>query len=172
MAERCSLLTIIAFGEMVITLNTYVRNSSSLIYPVLVFALMVGLFLIYIFEHDNMLDHHHPTHGMMYMSLTSWLIICLGNITVALEYMPMPEVDLLPKSIFRSCFLVLYLLTSFALAHYNKREFSISLPYVMGRLLACAIIVGVGAASGFDPLVTLVADIGCRGTGALACGRT
>ncbi len=158
-AERCSLLTIIAFGEMVVSLTSYVSDSSNMIYPVLVFVLVVGLFLIYIFEHDNMLDHHHATDGMTYMTITSWLIICLGNITVALEYMTMPEVDLLPKSLYRSCFLVLYLLTSFALAHYNKPAFAISPTYRAGRVGACVALVVGGVASGFDPLASLVIDV-------------
>lgn len=157
-AERCSLLTIVAFGEMVVTLSTYIGNTSSLVYPIFVFTLMVGLFLIYIFEHDNMLDHHHPTHGMAYMTISAWLIICLGNLTVALEYMTIREVDTMPKSIFLNGCLVAYLFSSFAIARYNKPEFSVSPAYAAGRLVACAAMVAAAWGSGFNPLVMLLTD--------------
>ena len=68
-AERCSLLTIIAFGEMVVGISTYMVEMTSIGYPMGVFALTVGLFLIYIFEHDHMLDHHAKTDGMTYMTI-------------------------------------------------------------------------------------------------------
>lgn len=157
-AERCSLLTIVAFGETVVALSSYTVQTSSIVYPAFVFALVVGLFLIYIFEHDNMLDHHAHTDGISYMTVTSWLIVVMGNLTVALEYMPMPEVDFVPKSIYLNACLVLYLLTSFAITRYNKPEYKVSGAYMAGRLAACALIVIVAAATSFDPLVTLIVD--------------
>ena len=157
-SERCSLLTIIAFGEMVVALSAYMFNTSSLLFPLFAFALVVGLFLIYIFEHDNMLDQEAKTDGMTYMTFTSWLIIVTGNLTVALEYMPNAAIDFLPKSIFLAMCLVLYLLTSFTIARYNKPEFKVSGKYVAGRIGACAFIVVVGVVSGFHPLITLLAD--------------
>lgn len=153
--ERCSLLTIIAFGEMVVGISTYMVNMSSIWYPIGVFVLTVGLFLIYIFEHDQMLDHHAKTDGMTYMVISSWLIIVIGNLTVAVEYMPMQEIAFLPKSIYLSTCLVLYLLSSFLLGRYNKPEFRYSKLYVAGRLAVCAFIVIVGVATEFDPEIGL-----------------
>ena len=154
-AERCSLLTIIAFGEMVVGISTYMVGMSSIWYPIGVFALVVGLFLIYIFEHDHMLDHHAQTDGMTYMTISSWLIVVIGNLTVAVEYMPMGEVSLLPKSIYLSACLILYLLTSFLLGMYNRPEYRYSKKYSIGRIAACIFIAIVGVATSFDPAIGL-----------------
>ncbi len=157
-AERCSLLVIVAFGEMVVTLSSYTVQTSSMAYPVFVFALVVGLFLIYIFEHDNMLDHHAHTDGIAYMTITSWLVVVLGNLTVALAYMPMQEIAFVPKNVFLNACLVVYLLMSFAITRYNKPEYKVSGTFAAGRLCACVLIVAVAAITNFDPLITLIAD--------------
>ena len=157
-AERCSLLTIIAFGETIVAISSYTTSASSLLYPVMVFALVVGLFLIYIYEHDNMIDHHKETDGQGYMTITAWVIIVIGNLTVALEYMPMPDIAFLPKSAMLTACLVAYLLTSFLLGKYNKPEFHYSGAYVAGRLGVCAFIVAVALLTSFDPLVNLICD--------------
>lgn len=150
-AERCSLLTIIAFGEMIVAISTFMTRTTSIWYSVGVFTLVVGLFLIYIFEHDHMLDHHAKTDGMAYMTISSWLIVVIGNLTVAVSYMPRDEIDFLPKSIYLSVCLVLYLLTSFLLGRFNKVAYRYSKLYVIGRLAACAAIVIVGLLTRFDP---------------------
>lgn len=154
-AERCSLLTIIAFGEMVVGISLYMGNMSSIWYPIGVFALTVGLFLIYIYEHDHMLDHDAHTDGMTYMTISSWLIIVIGNLTVAVEYMPMDQIAFMPKSVYLSVCLVLYLLTSFLLGRFNLPEYRYSRLYVIGRLAVCVFIVVVGAATSFDPGIGL-----------------
>ena len=158
-AERCSLLTIIAFGEMVVGISTYMVEMTSIGYPMGVFALTVGLFLIYIFEHDHMLDHHAKTDGMTYMTISSWLIVVIGNLTVAVEYMPMDEIAFLPKSIYLSACLILYLLTSFLLGIYNKPEFHYSTRYVVGRVAVCVFIAVVGIATSFDPAIGLCCHV-------------
>ena len=154
-AERCSLLTIVALGEMVVGISTYMVNMSSIWYPLGVFTLVVGLFLIYIFEHDQMLDHHAKTDGMSYMTISAWVIVVIGNLTVAIEYMPMPEVALLPKSIYLSACLILYLLTSFLLGRFNKPEYRHSVRYIVGRIVVCVLIAVVGVATSFDPAIGL-----------------
>ena len=157
-AERCSLLVIIAFGETIVAISSYMTTSTSLIYPVLVFALVVGLFLIYIYEHDNMLNHHKKTSGIGYMTISFWIILIIGNLTVALEYMPMEEIAFIPKSIYLTVCLVLYLLTSFLLGSHNKPEFHYSPAYVAGRLGTCAFIVIVALLTSFNPIINLVFD--------------
>jgi len=158
-AERCSLLTIIAFGEMVVGISSYMVDMSSIWYPVGVFALTVGLFLIYIFEHDHMLDHHAQTDGMSYMTISSWLIVVIGNLIVAVEYMPMQQVDFLPKSVYLSVCLILYLLTSFLLGIYNLPEFKYSKRYAIGRIAVCVLIAAVGLATSFDPAIGLACHV-------------
>ena len=156
-SERCSLLVIAAFGETVVALSSYMNNVR-MPFPVLVFALVVGLFLIYIFEYDNMTDREQVTNGVGYMNVTSWLVLVLGNLTVALEFMPDDNVAFLPKSVFLAVSLVLYLLMSFLLGRYNKPEFKPSPVFAMGRLGICGLIVAVALATQFDPMINVVCD--------------
>ena len=158
LAERCSLLIIVTFGEMVVAISSYMTTTSGLLYPIFVFALAVGLFLIYIYEHDNMLDHHHKSDGMGFMTVHSWIVVVLGNLILALEFMPNPEFDFLPKSIYLAVCLVAYLLTSFLLVRYNKPEFHFSAAYVVGRLSVCAAIVAIALLTNFNPTVNLICD--------------
>ncbi|MDO4798089.1 MAG: low temperature requirement protein A [Coriobacteriales bacterium] len=158
--ERCSLLTIIAFGEAVVAIAPYTTQTSSIVYPVFVFVLVVGLFLIYIFEQDNMIDHHARIDGMAYMTITSWMVVVIGTLTVALEFMVMRNVEFMPKNILLVGCLFAYLLTSFLLGRYNKPEFRYSALYVAGRLGTCAFIVAVAVVTNFDPLITLICDTG------------
>ena len=156
LVERCSLLTIIAFGETIVAIAVYMSGSAGIWYPILVFALVVGLFLIYIYERDHMTDHHKDTNGMVYLTITGWIILIIGNITVGLEYMPMEEIAFGPKSTYLAAGLVLYMLTSFLLGFYNKEEYTYSGAYIVGRLGTCAFIVIVALVTNFNPLVNLV----------------
>lgn len=158
LAERCALLTIIAFGETIVAISIYMSEDLSIVYPILVFALVVGLFLIYMYEHDNMLDHRKQTDGMAYITLTGWIIFVIGNLTVALEYMPLDEIAFLPKSIMLTICLVAYLLTSFLVGFYNKPEFRYSTAFIFGRIGACIIIIAVAFLTNFDPLVNVIVD--------------
>ena len=155
LVERCSLLTIIAFGETIVAIAVYMTDFTSIWFPIMVFALVAGLFLIYIYERDRMTDHDKDTNGMVYLTITGWIILIIGNITVGLEYMPMEEIAVGPKSTYLAAGLVLYLLTSFLLGRYNKPEYTYSAPYIAGRLVACAIIIVVAIVTNFDPLINL-----------------
>ena len=157
-AERCALLVIIAFGEMIVAVSSYMTTSVPLHFSIFVFALVVGLFLIYIFEHDNMLDHHRKTSGIAFININIWVIVILGNLTVALEYMPDDDIARIPKSIMLCACLVTYLLTSFLLGRYNKPEFRYPRSYIVGRIIICLVIVGVAVATNYDPWTNLVCD--------------
>ena len=156
LAERCGLLTIVAFGETIVGIASFMVTGTSIVYPILIFTLVVGLFLIYIFEHDNMLDHHKKTDGLGFTAITIALIMIVGNLTVALEFMLDDGKAFLPKSIYLMLCLVLYLLMSFLLGRYNKPEFRWSDAYIAGRMGACAIIMVGALASDFNPVGCLV----------------
>ena len=157
-AERCSLLVIVMFGQTVVSISSYISMTSSILYPIFVFALVVGLFLIYIYEHDNMIDRHQTSTGVGFMNLTVWLVIILGNLTVALGFMPMKNIAFLPKNIYLATSLVLYLFTSFLFGRYNKAELKYSKLFIVGRIGVCVGIVVVALITNFDPLITLIFD--------------
>ena len=157
LTERCSLLVIVAFGETIVVVASYM-SYSNILYPILVFALVVGLFLIYIYEHDNMTDHHRQSDGRAYLTVTGWLILVIGHLTVALEYMTADEISFVPKSMFLTLCLVLYLLTSFVIGYWNKPEFRYTKSFALGRLGTCVAIVIIAYATSFHPLVNLICD--------------
>lgn len=159
LATRCSLITIIAFGEMVASIASYVASKDVDEWWIfmLVFTLVVGLFLVYMYEHDRMIDHHAQSDGMMFLLISAWIIFVVGNITVALEYMAFDVADSTAKVTYLTAGIVLYFITSFMLGRYNKKEFTYSKAYIFGRILACIFII-VPAAMGLDPLQILASD--------------
>ncbi len=158
LAERCALLVIVTFGETVVGIAGYMEGSFDLVFALLVFALVVGLFLVYFFEHDYMLDHHRDDAGIGFMLLTAILVFVIGNVTVALEYLPEGDVLPGPKSLYLAAGLCAYMLSSFIMFRYNKPQFRITGALVASRVAACAVIVAVAALSGFDPLVMLACN--------------
>lgn len=158
LAERCALLVIVTFGETIVGIAGYMAGDVNIAFALLVFALVVGLFLVYFFEHDYMLDHHRKDPGIGFMLLTAWLVFVVGNITVALEYLPEEDILLFPKSVYLAAGLCAYLLSSFIMFRYNKPQFLVTGALVASRVAACAAIVGVALLSGFDTLVMLACD--------------
>jgi low temperature requirement protein LtrA len=148
---------IVTFGEMVVAITPYMEQGP--FFATLVFALVVGLFFIYNFEYDHMVDHEADTDGMAYMALNAVIVIVLSNLTVALEFMPDDTIPHLPKSAYLTACLVLYLLMSIPMARYSKRVYIRSRRYATGRLTACAIVVLAAALTRFDPRITLGVDV-------------
>lgn len=105
LAERCCLLVIVTFGEMVVDISGYMRSLSlsHFIVSMLAFTLVVGLFLIYDFEYEHLLDHERVSGGTRFMVINSWIVFVLGNIAAGLEYLPHVGVPLVPKSLYLTC---------------------------------------------------------------------
>lgn len=161
LAERCCLLVIITFGESVVDISAYMRalSLSHLLVSALVFALVVGCFLIYDFEYEHLLDHDQVTGGVSYTVTNSWVVFVLGNLAAALGFMPDQNVPLIPKGIYMTACLVLYLLCSFLLNFFNRPLFRISGKYVAVRLSLCSLIALATLLTHFDPTITLVLDV-------------
>lgn len=124
----------------------------------LVFVLVVGLFLVYFFHYDRMLDHKREDVGFGFMVLTAGLVFVVSNVTVALEYLPEDEVSAAPKSIYLAAGLGAYLALSLFLFRYNKAPLRLSGVILASRIVACALIVGVSAIPGTGVVVTLACD--------------
>ena len=85
LSERCSLLMILMFGEMLIGFGDIVSAGSWMFFPVMYFLLIVGMFLIYLNEIVNMLDLTRLRGGRRYMALSAWMAFCAANVTAAFE---------------------------------------------------------------------------------------
>lgn len=124
----------------------------------LVFLLAVGLFLVYFFQHDRMLDHHRQAVGIGFMLLTAWLVFVLGNITVGLNLLPEANAPTLRAGLYFSAGLAAFLASTLVMFRYNKSSFGLSGGLLGSRLIACAVIVGVSVVPGLSTVLILMCD--------------
>ena len=166
LAERCCLLVIVVFGEMVAGIANYVHaiefSLAQVGLSLLVFTLVVGLFLVYDYEYEHLLDHGLVSDGTGLMLVHSLVVFILQNLAAALEYLSDFSGHMDPqaqdKVVFLMVGLVLYLIATLLVSVYNRPIFQLSGSFVLGRLLVCLLIVVVSVASGFNPVISLVAD--------------
>ncbi len=123
LTERVMLYVVFSFGEMIITISTYFSGDITPIRIYLslcAFLIVVGLFMSYGFMYDHILDREMSISGNSYMIIHIFIIFALSNLTLALEFMPEPEVALIPKMIYLTASFVLYYVFIFMLAPFTK----------------------------------------------------
>ena len=111
LSERVMLYVVFTFGEMIIAISGYFGGGvtvRSVYFSLMGFLIVAGLFLIYGYYYDHIIDHERVTNGTSYMLVHILLITALNNITAALEFMREPEVDEVGKNAFLVISLVLY----------------------------------------------------------------
>ena len=84
------------------------------------FLIVVGLFMSYGFMYDHLLDREMSISGNSFMIIHIFIIFALSNLTMALEFMPEPEVALIPKTIYITASFVVYYVFIFLLAPFTK----------------------------------------------------
>ena len=136
LAERAMLYVVFTFGEMIIAIASYFEEGfdlNSAYFSLMAFLIVVGLFLSYGVLYNRIIDRERSISGTGYMLLHVFLIFALNNITVALEFMRLEQVELLPKTLFLIGSFVLYYGFLFLSGQYAKercradRRFSLSL---------------------------------------------
>lgn len=123
LAERISLLVVITFGEMVVGITGYFTTSSKPFFGMMVFLVVFGLFLIYVFDYYNYLDREIKTSGIGYTLLNIPLIFGANNITMALEAMLTSDAGTWPKTLYLVISMLVYMLGFWGLIIYHKEEF-------------------------------------------------
>ena len=121
MTERVMLYVVFTFGEMIISITGYFQGGftfRSVYFSLMAFLVVAGLFLIYGYFYDHIIDREQETSGSGYMLLHIFLITALNNIAVALEFMREPEVDDLLKNVFLVASFVVYYIFLFSLEKY------------------------------------------------------
>ncbi|MBQ9227282.1 MAG: low temperature requirement protein A [Eubacterium sp.] len=121
LTERIMLYVVFTFGEMIIGIAEYFEGGFSfntVYFSVMAFLIVVGLFVSYGFVYDNVIDREMETTGTAYMLIHVFLITALNNITVALEFMRMPEVAAIPKNIFIGVSMIVYFFFLFSTEKY------------------------------------------------------
>lgn len=121
LTERVMLFVVFTFGEMIISISGYFEGGvtfRSVYFSFMAFLIVAGLFLIYGYFYDNIINREQETTGALYTLLHIFLIVSLNNISVALEFMREPEVDSLPKNIFLVSSFIVYYIFLFSLEKY------------------------------------------------------
>ena len=124
MVERCQLITIISFGEMVIALIRNYPLQHFFLESLIFFFGMAFLFIMYISQTFLNMDHHQNANAqkLVYSHIT--LLMGINLITIALEKFPEHLNQL--AIIYFIVGLVLYYLSLLSNSAYNKDEFQIS----------------------------------------------
>ena len=123
LTERVMLYVVFTFGEMIISISGYFSGEFGItrIYLSLcAFLIVVGLFMSYGFLYDHLLDREMSISGNAFMIIHIFIIFALSNLTMALEFMPEPEVALIPKTIYITLSFVVYYVFIFLLAPYTR----------------------------------------------------
>ena len=123
LTERVMLYVVFTFGEMIISISTYFRGDFGpmrLYLSLCAFLIVVGLFMSYGFLYDHILDREMSISGNAFMIIHIFIIFALSNLTMALEFMPEPEVALIPKTIYITVSFVVYYVFIFLLAPFTK----------------------------------------------------
>ncbi|MBQ2092241.1 MAG: low temperature requirement protein A [Clostridia bacterium] len=144
LAERAMLYVVFTFGEMIIAVSSYFVGDGSFDMTVVYFSLMaflivVGLFLIYGFFYDRLLDTEGDFDGMLYMAVHIFIVLALNNITAALEFMREPEVALMPKIVFLVASVIAFFIFLCSLGIYTKNRCALTKKFIAS--LSCAAVI-------------------------------
>ena len=123
LTERVMLYVVFTFGEMIISISGYFSGEITpmrIYLSLCSFLIVVGLFMSYGFMYDHILDREMSISGNAFMIIHIFIIFALSNLTLALEFMPEPEVDLIPKTIYITASFVVYYIFIFLLAPFTK----------------------------------------------------
>lgn len=161
--ERIALLIVITFGEMIVGITPYFERGDSLFYAIFVFLIVIGLFLLYIFNFYNLQDHAKIDNGVTYMVIHVPIIFSLNNITAGLTAMPNPESPLMEKTVYLLGAMALFLIFHALLAGYRKPEFTQksarTMWYHLGTAAAFGVFIALVAATDFNPRISLILTV-------------
>lgn len=125
LTERVMLYVVFTYGEMTVSIVDYFEgevNLESVYYSLLAFLIIAGLFLSYGFLYNHVIDRGKRTTGKLYLFLHIGLIICLNNLTVALEFMRRAWLDSTMKNILLFSSFVGYYAFLLGIGWYSRRE--------------------------------------------------
>ena len=123
LSERAMLYIVFTFGEMIIVISEYFEGDfgfNTIYFSLMGFLIVVGLFQSYEVFYDHLIDRELITSGVSYMTVHLFLIFALNNITVALSFMRLPEVDLFAKTAFLAGSFVVYYIFLYLLGLFTK----------------------------------------------------
>ena len=143
--ERLSLLVIITFGEMIMGLVNFFTIENFSIYSVLYFIIMLSLFLFYFIQFDHAIDEESNQKGLFLIYSHYPIYIGLLMMTVSMNFLLNPEVNLLFATSFFYIGIGLFQAAVLANGLYNKHylRYSKSFYCVQATLYLVALILSL-----------------------------
>ena len=126
LTERVMLYVVFSFGEMVISVAGYFTGGFDLdtvYFGLMSFLCVAGLFFSYGNFYDKLLNREEEKHPLGYMFLHIFLILCLTNITNALDFMREPGLDPLKATGFMVVSMLGYFACLAMTEHWSYRRF-------------------------------------------------
>ena len=143
--ERISLLVSIMFGEMIMELANFFTIENFSIYSVLYFIIMLSLFLFYFIQFDHAIDEESNQKGLFLIYSHYPIYIGLLMMTVSMNFLLNPEVNLLFATSFFYIGIGLFQAAVLANGPYNKHylRYSKSFYCVQATLYLVALILSL-----------------------------
>jgi O-antigen ligase len=124
-----------------------------------VFRLIIGLFLVYGYQYEYLLDRQRDVeNGTRYLVLNAAIVFILSNLTVAIDYLSRPEIHLVQKTTFFTLMLVAYLFVTYLFNDFFKSGFETKRRNAVFRLVACLSILAFSLTAAIDTRITISLD--------------
>lgn len=147
LTERVMLFVVFTFGEMIISLAEYFEDgfsASGIYFSVMGFLIVIGLFMSYGYLYTHVIDRNKGTNGKIYLLLHVMIILSLNNITICLEYMPNPKINVLYTSVMIIVSFIAYYLGIFLVARRTElvpvSDRPFAMPVIIGTILFVAVV--------------------------------
>ena len=140
LVERLGLITIIIFGEFIVTITQFFDVNQLSLIPLTIFSAVVCLFLSYIIQTEKLMEHHQHSNGFVLMYSHVFILIGLETMMNAVAYGLNTDVN----SQFMVQFLIVglgcFYLALISLSHYNQAQYRLT-PRWIGYYL-CVYLLG------------------------------
>ena len=143
LVERSSLITIILFGEMIVTIVNYFDPQHITPLPALIFTGVVFLFGCYVYCVEYLMDHHQITRGFMVMYPHFLIFVGILTLLSGWSYDLLPEVSEVLVAEMLILGLSLFLGGTYCLSVYFKKNITLN-PQRMYSLLTVTLLAFVG----------------------------
>ena len=138
MTERIMLYMVFSFGETIISISEYFEDGFTLetmYFSLIAFMIVAGLFMIYGLRYNRTVDRESHHIGFFYMLIHVGLVLSLNNITIGMEMIRLPNIDMLKCTMFLVASFICYYMTMYFLKFYEKKRYRAGINYLRRMIL-------------------------------------
>lgn len=167
LVERCALLIVLAFGEVVIGIGNSPEAGYSMLDAAFLLLMALGLFLIYLNQVQNIVDEEKLGNGFAYIAINAWLTFCIGNMTAAFEMTNEGlSIGPLAGQVFMAIWVSVFLLSLFLFLPFSKNFGKTRKRWIALRTMACVGVTLITLIVGNTPLSAVYETEGLDGSSA------